>query len=486
MNKQKDFISLEQALEQFFSAPVPRKEFLENLEQSLYAEPKMRIHPFPQIPRQISFRPVYAFLAVSVILIITLLVVGPTNAFAALQGLIRYIPGFGLVDEKTPLRVLAEPVSVTREGVTVIVKQAVLSPEQVSITYLMKNIPAVAKPEWIVSEKGKICTPISEIRLPDGTHLEQQEGGIGGYDTDNNTQYVVKFLSIPVKDNNAILFLPCLRDTLIGRAPSNWEIPLRFVPAPSNFTLLPVDVITPSPDVSTITLSNETPGPVQAIETKEPTSTVIAGNPSGVNPLSLDKVVETEDGYIFMGQFHQVLPAPVMRIQPQILDVNGLLQGYTIPADIHSSGDYTNTIEWAYQLNTKKVAWPITIRFDAASVYCSDPQVQLTFDTGFNPQNGQIWEINRDYSLGPCKIHIDFIKRIDKGYLFRTSGNQNTNEFDPDISGAASERGNRQYPSYLETTLIFRQEPPKGLLTVSLAAYSMLPGPWQVQWQPNK
>ena len=49
MNKQKDFISLEQALEQFFSAPVPRKEFLENLEQSLYAEPKMRIHPFPQI-----------------------------------------------------------------------------------------------------------------------------------------------------------------------------------------------------------------------------------------------------------------------------------------------------------------------------------------------------------------------------------------------------------------------------------------------------
>ena len=30
MNKQKDFISLEQALEQFFSAPVPRKEFLEN------------------------------------------------------------------------------------------------------------------------------------------------------------------------------------------------------------------------------------------------------------------------------------------------------------------------------------------------------------------------------------------------------------------------------------------------------------------------
>ena len=59
----------------------------------------------------------------------------------------------------------------------VIVKQAILSTEQMSITYIIKNIPAVAKPEWIVSEKGKICTPISEIRLPDGTHLEQQEGG---------------------------------------------------------------------------------------------------------------------------------------------------------------------------------------------------------------------------------------------------------------------------------------------------------------------
>ena len=66
----------------------------------------MRIHPFSKLPRQISFRPVYAFLGVSVILIITFLAVGPANVFAALQGLIRYIPGYGLVDEKTPLRVL--------------------------------------------------------------------------------------------------------------------------------------------------------------------------------------------------------------------------------------------------------------------------------------------------------------------------------------------------------------------------------------------
>ena len=480
MNKQKDFISLEQALEQFFSAPVPRKEFLENLEQSLYAEPKMRIHPFSKLPRQISFRPVYAFLGVSVILIITFLAVGPANVFAALQGLIRYIPGFGLVDEKTPLRVLAEPVSVTREGVTVIVKQAILSTEQMSITYIVKGIPFEARPMGTISDRGNLCVPVSEIRLPDGSRLEQQGGGPGGYDTGNNYQYIVKFPPIRAQDNQVTWFLSCLPDTVTGKAPTNWEIPLHFVPAPQDLPVFSVDIITSSPE--TIKSSFPTQATADIVKTAEPKT-------DSQNPLALDKVVETEDGYIFIGQFRQVLPAQVTNIEPQILDGNGLLQGYTIPGDIYIETT-DQAIRWAYQIHNKNITWPVTIRFEFAQVYCTDPQAKLTFDAGPNPQAGQVWEINQDYAIGPCKFHIDFVKRISKGYVIRLTGIQNANAFQisPWIEGPMFSGGSIQYPDHLDFSMTYdhAQVPPKGLITLYLSAYGPLLGPWQVQWQPNK
>ena len=38
--------------------------------------------------------------------------------------------------------------------------------------------------------------------------------------------------AIPADVNEAVLVIPCLANTLPGKAPENWELPLRFVPAP--------------------------------------------------------------------------------------------------------------------------------------------------------------------------------------------------------------------------------------------------------------
>lgn len=450
-------IPVEQALDAYFTAPAPRPTFLTSMEQAIQTGSlTIRANRTPMVRRPL----VFAFLAVAVLMIV-FIIIGPSNALAAVQRLIRYIPGFGLVDEKTTLRVLAQPVSMTRDGVTVTVTQAILSPDQTSLMYTVQGLPTAAIPQWVVSEKDHICSGVTELRLVSGKQLEQRGGGNGGYNDANQYQYILAFEPVPLEDNQATWTIPCIPQTLTGKAPGDWEIPLRFVPAPANMTQMPVVEITST----------------QGSETKEP----------GENPVSLDRVVETDSGYIFIGRFRQILPAPVTGVTPEIRDANGLLLGYIRPADISTSGDISQVVEWAYQIHSKELTWPITIQFPSVSVDCNDPQTKITLNVGEHPQAGQVWKINQDYSLGPCIIHLDYIKRTSNGYLFRLSNNENISEFDPVIEGAeASSRENKQVPLFLETALTYEQEPPKGILTISLSAFGQLSGPWQVQWQPEK
>lgn len=63
------------------------------------------------------------------------LILGPQRVYAAIQHFLSYVPGFGLVEPSAPLRILAQPVSLTRAGVTVIVNQAVLTATETRIDY---------------------------------------------------------------------------------------------------------------------------------------------------------------------------------------------------------------------------------------------------------------------------------------------------------------------------------------------------------------
>jgi len=51
----------------------------------------------------------------------------PQRVAAEMKKLFGYLPGFGIVERNAALRVLDEPVTQTREGITVTVKQAFLT-----------------------------------------------------------------------------------------------------------------------------------------------------------------------------------------------------------------------------------------------------------------------------------------------------------------------------------------------------------------------
>src|SRR5215208_3493684 len=77
-------------------------------------------------------------LAVMIAILALLLLTGVAYAVGRSIG---YIPGFGLVEQGTSIRVLEEPVSVTRDGITVTVTSAVSTAERTVIEFTVENVP---------------------------------------------------------------------------------------------------------------------------------------------------------------------------------------------------------------------------------------------------------------------------------------------------------------------------------------------------------
>ena len=78
----------------------------------------------------------------TVFLILLVLVIGLVSVpavRAAIQRWISYVPGIGLVSEGQ-LRVLAEPVSITRDGITLKVEQVLVDSTQTTVVYSVEGL----------------------------------------------------------------------------------------------------------------------------------------------------------------------------------------------------------------------------------------------------------------------------------------------------------------------------------------------------------
>lgn len=447
MSEQKDANAVDRALRDYFTAAAPRPEFLARLESDLQSAPPQRLPT-----RRGTWRWSVALLTGAMLLLLVVALAGPRQVWAAIQKWAGFAPGYGLVAEDSALRVLAQPVTQTRQGVTLTVQEALLSAQRTSLSFTVQGLPAGAIPQGVVEEKDRLCSPTSVLRLPDGRELPG--AGSGGYRGQTYT-WDFSFPPVPAEVAQAQWRLDCLPQTLTGQAPANWEIDLRFAAAPANLALLPVDVL-PQPSAT------------------------------ADNPVVLDQVVETADGYLFLGRFRQVLPAPVGDIMPQLLDGRGLPVGFTIPNDVLTSRS-DSEIGWAYQVRQKQISWPLTIRFADVDVYCDDPLAAASFDTGANPPVGQRWEIEKDLFSGPCRVRLARIEREARGYSFYFPDEGHITSLFPTIAGAeGKESGSDHRGGHLNVTLLFAGEAPTGRLTVTFSGAAKFSGPWQVQWQPGK
>jgi hypothetical protein len=392
-------------------------------------------------------------------------VIGPQRVYAEFRKLFGYIPGVGVVDTSAPIRMLVEPVSVTRDGITVSVNQAVLTGTETRIDFGVSGVPLSAYPkEEVVS--GCIDNPY--LLLPDGTKTDISA-------------------PIPAQVNEATLIIPCIFNTLPGTVPINWELPIRFIAAPPNLTILPVIDMTPQVTVTpTLNVSPETP--------EAPSTTITTASPQA--SVSVDKIIETEDGYILLGAVRPHLPeGSWLQITGAaiIRDADGKKVSYSFPNDVQPLDDPSmgqGGSAWVIQIKGAGVKFPLTISFSGVVISQVDPQAsaKITIDVGTNPQPEQVWEVNQDVQLAGQTVRLISVTANSDGYSFQIDPGENLSGVSVQIEGHPSNGGGGGggWQGIYTSSLIYL-DLPKGKLTVVFSnPLSASPTEtWQGQWQPE-
>ncbi len=467
---------------------------------------------FPRVKAQLAQRRTFmqtlrARPALAILLAVLALILLTGVAYAIGRSL-GYIPGIGFVEPGVKLRVLAEPVNQTREGITVTIEQVVVDPERTIIIYKAEGLSLAA-----ANSKGE-GAPLGSahlLRLPDGTLL--QEDPTLGYDgipepllndltTEGGWPNYVRRLVFPTvaqETNELTLVIPILQNMPAGVAPEDWEITFHLKPAPPDMIFAPILEIPPQVEPAT-TVTPATEG----------THVAALSNTSTLNgiTLSLDSVIEVEDGYVLTGSLSwddsafpnakEMAPEPVL---PAVSDGNG----QTIPVEeVPLDAPYgDHKMSWSVRTDRKDFSGSLVFSIPSIASSYEAPVIKFDLDLGPNPQIGQTWELNRDFLIeghtvrllsarlvkpfsGCTLTSLEFSFKTDTDGIFTFLTDEN-----PDPPGDYScdsvndESEGAADPTVMVTALLYKNIP-NGLHHFSLLSQVpyVVAGPWQVAWNP--
>lgn len=407
--------------------------------------------------KQIRTRP---FVAILVLLFILLALSGVAYAIGRSLG---YIPGVGIVDQSAPLRVLAEPVSQTYDGVTVKIEEAVLSADKTVIKFSIDGILQYDIPQDLT----KCDDSSTGVSLLDGSHLKMITGyGLNGWSSGYEARYT--FDPLPSGMNDVTFIPPCLQGYLPNAKLEDWKLTLHFIPAPPQMTVMPVIEITPSPQAA------------------------------NQNPLTLEKVIETDNGYILAGTFSSLgLPPNGKRVQfgqpPRITDASGQDVPFNFAdykLDLPAEKTQIGVFLWAFELYGKQFDWPLTITVNSVAVKYLTPQAQFEFDAGPFSKDGQVWEnLNIHFELTGHPVHVLNVIRTTDSYQFNFVSEDATvfNAVDMSIGDSMQGRTGMNGLDSFGSEAKFAGAVPSGKMTVLLSHPIILEsGNWQLQWKPYR
>ncbi|MFZ3071135.1 MAG: hypothetical protein WA110_08455 [Anaerolineaceae bacterium] len=362
-----------------------------------------------------SFRWAYAFVPVLLVAVLVMSI-GPQKVWAQIQSLVGYVPGLGIVDTSSPFRVLAEPVSQTRDGVTVNIDSALLSEESTRLDVEVLNIP----PETHFSKDfgAPICTAAPYLLLPDGARLD-----IFGSNS---------FAAIPEDVNEATYVMPCISNHLLGKAPENWELPLRFIPAPADLVVYPVTV--PEPQVS---VESPEPEVADGASTQEETETGAPNGEASLAMIDILNVIDKPGEYIVTWG----IPADDWRVaylytSCEMVDASGKV--FEACSFDEETGEIVNEVMQQYDLennhhalvNTVRIpkdsiSFPVSFNIAGVEIHNVEDgnQVDFEFDAGPNPKLGDKWEVNQNLTLGSVSFTLESVEVHEfGGYKFNIDG----------------------------------------------------------------
>ena len=451
-----------------------RKPYRDVLDSAAADSLSRNTNLWPEISARLERKPLMTTLRarpVVAILIALLILLALSSVVYALGRAFGYIPGVGLVDQSVTIRVLAEPVTVKQQGISVTISKIIADSTRTFITYRVDGIP-------FIENEADACAFLPEMRLPDGSQLENIGGGEGipvirnGNFMHFEADYV--YSPVPYGSNHVTFMVSCVLPKATGSI--DWEIPLILVPAPANYATPVVEIA------------------------------VTADGAKNKTGLHLEKVLEFADSYVLVGKFSDGgdLPGPLYmstasdsEYLPHIEDANGNSVSFKVREDLRPDPDWDVAYYWAYEI-PKPVATPVKITVDRVKISKHDT-AQFKFDTGDHPQVMQKWDLNLPVKLGPSEFVVDSVIFLGNGYTFNLSSENLPEGVTPDIDIVDSSSSPFQFDSSSSTqdhvgnkvlytiTLTTKSPPPTGNLTVEWGLNELIPqpGPWSLVWAPS-
>jgi hypothetical protein len=458
---------------------------------------------WPVISAQLERKPLMMTLRtrpILALLIALFILLALSGVAYALGKSLGYIPGVGLVDQSAPIRVLAEPVTVKQQEISVTVSEVVADATRTFISYRVDGIP-------FVENERPACSSLPEMRLPDGSTLETTGGGEGipvvrtGDSLNFEAEYI--YTPIPTGENKVTFVLDCVLPKETGQG--KWEIPLELVAAPAGFATpvaeLPI-VNTPAGIATPVAETPIVAGPA-GFATPVAEMLIVTEGSQNKSGLTLERALETADSYILIGKFTDagdlggplsISTASDSEYLPRIEDANGNPVAFTVREDARPDPDWDVAYYWAYEI-AKPVATPLKITVDSVNLRQHNT-AQFQLDTGEHPQAGQEWKLNLPVKLGASEFVVDSVTFLGDGYTFSLSSDNLPEGVTPYLEIVDSSLSPYQFDNEASTqapdgdkvlytiTLTTGSTPPTGNLTVHWALDEFIPkeGPWSLVW----
>lgn len=475
--------AFEKRIKQTYRLPEMDPVFYDHLEVKLKA-----FHSVSKVKAKGAFHLsrgwIYAMIVPLVICALTL-TIGPSRVWAQILSALGVVPGIGLVDTSSPFRQLAEPVSDTKDGITLAIKSAFLSADQTVITYTMSDLPVEIKPAKFGDPE---CSTPAYLTLPDGSKVEASATG-GNLAPDGSFVYDIRFSGpFPANFDRATLVFPCLEGTARGSGPEDWPMVLTFKPASEDVTVYPATLM-PSP------ASVENPAVVKPpiVDGDHQEGMVVLGvveKPDSywitwAYPDTFDKDVRANN-QLYVVPFNPVLydangtelPEPGQDIQLELWKYEGSLVNQLSDQD---KLKYTGSLH-TFVVPKSGVAFPVYAKQDVYER--SFPEKKAYADFEFDGSQVQTSdkpvEINQEIQIGSIKFKLVSIGKSQYGgYTFNFDGQESkviTAEvdlvgYDSDLHG--SDSFNLNDPYHFSTSVMYTQIP-AGKLTVRISYPAVL------------
>ena len=456
------FSEFENEIINSFAAPNASERLKNQLKAQIEMQPKAK--SFFHKPRSRFSFGWGLTLASSLLVLIVVLAVGPGKVWAQIQKSLGFLPGFGLVEENTIIRTIAQPLSLTQDGITIDVVNALLTNSETKIDYRVFGLGKANFGE----EGDPTCFEPVQMILPDGTVLTR----------DGNT-----FPAIPAEVEKATLIFPCIAGTVVETTPVNWQFELTFIPAENPQELLTVEFI-PQPIVS---LSDSE----QAPQVESP----------DVN-MGLGMAIETTDGYILTGYLDSQKPSSYLAIDPVITDANQHIVQTTYPSEFMQLAQEEPLAGkadiFALAFKNQDLTFPLTVSWDYYPItrhVIKNAPVQ-TYNVGEHPQVGQSWQPNLVFEIDGISITLKEIaleRNNAYRFTFEGPGNLETVSVEmPDYPSMGGGGGASGYPSAegtkeAESSISFTTLPTSEL-KFYITAISVYEEPVHLMqsWQPSQ